>query len=151
MQDIPHPWSLFSFHLLLFVPYFETGQLKYENMTKIAILHESSEKGETAFRAIAGGHQSSGKTAGAALDALTAQLPKEQSSTLIIVQQQKPDRFFTEEQTRRLTQLMAKWRAARDRGGSLAPTEQTELEDLVEAEVEAAGKRAAAVADELRQ
>jgi hypothetical protein len=40
---------------------------------------------------------------------------------------------------------MAQWRAARDAGASLAPAEQAELEALVDAEVQAAGRRAAAL------
>jgi hypothetical protein len=41
--------------------------------------------------------------------------------------------------------LIAGWRAARDAGTSLAPAQQAELEALVDAEVLAAGKRAAAL------
>jgi hypothetical protein len=98
-----------------------------------------------AYRAIAGGRQSLARTAGAALDALTAQLPAEQAGTLVIVQSQQPDEFFTAEQQERLLGLMARWRAAREAGASLTPADQAELDTLVEAEVEAAGKRAAAL------
>jgi hypothetical protein len=114
-------------------------------MTKVAILPERSEQGEMAYRAIAGGRQSLARTAGAALDALTAQLPAEQAGTLVIVQSQQPDEFFTAEQQERLLGLMARWRAAREAGASLTPADQAELDTLVEAEVEAAGKRAAAL------
>jgi hypothetical protein len=114
-------------------------------MTRVAILPEPSERGEPAYRAIAGGRQSLARTAGAALDALTEQLPAEESGTLVIVQSQQPDEFFTAAQQERLHGLMARWRQARDAGGALAPAEQAELDSLVEAEVKAAGKRAAAL------
>ena len=54
------------------------------------------------------------------------------------------DEFFTADQRRRLEDLMARWRAARDAGLSLPADEQAELEALARAEVEAAGRRAAA-------
>ena len=114
-------------------------------MTKVAILQEPSEQGEMVYRAIAGGRQSLARTAGAALDALTAQLPAEEAGTLVIVQSQQPDEFFTVEQQERLRGLMARWRVARDAGASLTPAEQAELDALVDAEVQAAGKRAAAL------
>jgi hypothetical protein len=114
-------------------------------MTKVAILPEMSEQGETLYRAIASGHQSLAKTAGAALDALTAQLPADEAGTLVVVQSQQSDEFFTAQQQERLRGLMARWRAARDAGASLAPAEQAELEALVDTEVQAAGRRAAAL------
>jgi glutamate/tyrosine decarboxylase-like PLP-dependent enzyme len=114
-------------------------------MTKVAILPEVSEQGEKLYRAIASGHQSLAKTAGAALDALTAQLPADEAGTLVVVQSQQSDEFFTAQQQERLRGLMARWRAARDAGAALEPTEQAELEALVDAEVQAAGRRAAAL------
>ena len=112
-------------------------------MTKVAILPEVSERGEKVYRAVARGRQSLAKTAGAALDALTAQLPPEEAGTLIVVQSQQPDEFFTVQQQERLRELMARWRAARDAGASMTSAEQAELEALVDAEVHAAGRRAA--------
>jgi hypothetical protein len=53
-----------------------------------------------------------GRTAGEAVDALTAQLPAEELDTLIVVRGLRSDRFFSEVQ--RLEQPMASWRAARD-------------------------------------
>jgi hypothetical protein len=120
-------------------------------MTKVAILPERSEQGEVVYRAIASGRQSLAKTAGAALDALTAQLPAEEAGTLVIVQSQQPDQFFTAQQQERLRELMARWRAARDADVSLARAEQDELDALVDAELQAAGKRAAALSAALGQ
>ena len=118
-------------------------------MTKVAILPEQSEEGEMVYRAFARGHQSLARTAGAALDALTAQLPAGEVGTLVIVQSQQPDEFFTAEQQERLRWLMARWREAREAGASLTPAEQAELDALVDAEVHAAGKRAAALSTAL--
>jgi hypothetical protein len=44
-------------------------------MTKVSILPEPRDTGDITYRAIAGERQSVGKTAGEALDALTAMLP----------------------------------------------------------------------------
>ncbi len=120
-------------------------------MTKIAILPEASERGEIAYRAITGARQSLACTVGAALDALTAQLPEEDNSTLVIVQRQQPDRFFSRVQQQRLQELMNDWRKARDAGASLPQAEQTELNALVEAETLASGARAAALLKELSE
>ena len=118
-------------------------------MTKVSILPESAESGQVTYRAIAGRRQSVGKTAGEALDALNSSLPDEQSATLVVVQYQRPDPFFSAEQQARLTELMARWRAARDAGIRLPPAEQSELDDLAEAEVRSSGERTAALLREL--
>jgi hypothetical protein len=60
----------------------------------------------------------------------------------------RPDQYFTEEQQRRLVNLMARWRHARDSGASLS-ADQAELDLLVEEELRAAAKRATALLDEL--
>lgn len=120
-------------------------------MTKVAILPEPSKQGDVVYRAIAKGHQSVAKTAGAALDALTAQLSPEDTGTMIVIQNYKPDRFFTAQQQERLATLMARWRAARDTGNALPANEQAELEALVDAELAASGQRAAAVLAESRE
>jgi hypothetical protein len=119
-------------------------------VTKVAILAEPTQRGEIAYRAIAGDHQPQGRTAGEALDALTAQLPDSAKGTLVVVQNHQPDAFFTPAQQERLQELMARWRAARDAGASLPPQEQRDLEALTNAEVEAATRRAAALLLELQ-
>jgi|SRR5437667_6661465 len=120
-------------------------------MTKIAILPEPSVGGSTVYRAVAGARQAVAKTVGGALDALTAQLPPEESGTLVVVQNHRADQFFTAQQQQRLEELMARWRAARDSGNSLSPSEQAELKALVDAEVQASGKRAAAIVADLEK
>ena len=117
-------------------------------MTKVALLEEVRGIGPT-YRAMGGGYQSMGRTAGEALDALTPRLSDEGADTLIIVRNLRPDRFFTAEQQKRLEELMAKWRNARDASLSLSPEEQAELEGLVDAELHATAERAAAILQDL--
>ena len=118
-------------------------------MTKVAILPIPTEHGEPSYCAIAGVKHAQGKTAGEALDALTAQLSADETSTLVIVQSLRPDRFFTAAQQQRLAALMARWRTARDQGQTLPADEQAALEVLIEAELHAAAARATALADAL--
>lgn len=116
-------------------------------MTAVAILREESEtSGEVTYRAIAqaGGAQSIGRTAGEALDALTTQLGADESSTIVVVQQMRPDRFFTEAQTRRLRQLMDR---SHHPEAPLTDDERAERDALIEAELLASGQRAAELAD----
>ena len=115
-------------------------------MTTVSILPVPAEEGGTVYCALAGQRRGAGKTPGEALDAI---LDQDESATLVVVQRDRPDQFFTAEQQRRIGELMGRWRAARDVGSPLAPNEQEELEGLVEAELRAAGQRAAALANEL--
>lgn len=118
-------------------------------MTVITILPESTNDQPASFRAVSDGKQAVGSTAGQALDAITAELDTGEM-TFVIVQRMCPDVFFTEAQQQRLTELMAKWRAARDAGTHLPPAEQAELDDLIKAEVRAAGERAASFLRQMR-
>ena len=117
-------------------------------MTTVAILPEPTATGAVAYRAVAGRLQSVGKSAGEALDALTAQLPPEDKGTLVIVQHQHPDQFFTAAQRQRLQQLMAEWRTARDAGAALPASDAAELQALIDAELEATALRTAALLHE---
>jgi hypothetical protein len=117
-------------------------------MTMIAILPESAGP-TTTFRAVAGRVESTGRTPGEALDALTAQLDASETGTLVVVQQQRPDRYFSAAQQLRLAELMQRWRAARDTGGPWSAAEQAELDALIAAELQAATDRAAALARQL--
>ena len=90
-------------------------------MATVAILPVSDASGERLYRAVAGDKQSTSKTAGEALDALTAQLEGDEFSTLLIIQSFCPDWFFSTEQQHRLSDLMNLWRTARDEGQTLPP------------------------------
>jgi len=115
--------------------------LGFVAMTTITILPEKIDR----YRAVAGDKESTGRTAGEALDALTSQLADEENGTLVIIQNRKADQFFNASQQQRLTELM-EMRGA----GNLSNTEETELERLVEAELDGAGKRAEALSGELK-
>jgi hypothetical protein len=119
-------------------------------MTRVTIVAEDPASPNTKFRASARNRESVGATVGAAIDGLAAQLDAS-AGTLIIVQNLRPDEFFTAEQQERLEELMAKWREARDRGSVLSSTEQAELESLVKAELEGSSNRVDAIAQELRR
>jgi len=126
-------------------------RLSAKDMTTVAILPVSNASGERIYRAVAGDKQSTGKTAGEALDALTAQLEGDEFSTLLIIQSFRPDWFFSAQQQQRLSNLMNLWRTARDRGQILSPEQQAELDSLVEAELKAATARTAALVQQLSQ
>lgn len=114
-------------------------------MTTVAILPISDVNGEKSYRAIAGDKYSVGKTAGQALDALTAQLDEVAFSTLLVIQSFRPDPFFNAEQQERLSELMSLWRLAQNQGQELSPEQQSELDALVETELRAATARTAAL------
>lgn len=116
-------------------------------MMNVAIMPVITAHGSTSYHAIAGHKQSAGATAGAALDALTAQLSAEETGTLVIIQTFRPDHFFTATQQHRLAELMTKWHAAHANATTFAPDEQAELEALIASELDAATRRAAALAD----
>lgn len=118
-------------------------------MTKVAIVPVTTDQGSTSYHAIAGDKQSAGATAGAALDALTEQLSADETSTFVVVQNFRPDRFFSLAQQQRLDELLRNWRAARDGHAPLSAQEHAELESLVATELEAATRRAAILADNL--
>lgn len=110
-------------------------------MNTVAILPISDTNGEKLYRAVAGDKQSTGKTPGEALDALTAQLEGDEFSTLLIIQSFRPDWFFSAKQQQRLSELMNLWRIAWDQGQTITLQQQIELDSLVEAELKAATAR----------
>lgn len=114
-------------------------------MTTVAILPISDDSGRKLYRAIAGDKYSVGETAGQALDALIAHLSETEFNTLLLIQNFRPDPFFSAEQQKRLSELMSLWRLARDQGQELSPKQQAELDTLVEAELKAATARTAAL------
>ncbi len=118
-------------------------------MTTVAILPVPTSSGTVSYHALSGAKQSQGRTAGAALDALADQLDDDDKDRLVVVQHQKPDAFFDGAQQRRMAELMTLWRAARAAGTPLTPEEQAELDQLIEAEVEASSRRTAAILRDL--
>lgn len=109
-------------------------------MTTVLIL-PSFENGRR-YRAVAGEKESFGSTMGEALDALNEHLDRAEDETVVFVQDSRPDEFFNEDQQRRLSYLMNRWRTARDNGLEFSAAEQVELEKLIETELEGSAKRA---------
>jgi len=120
-------------------------------MTTITIVPEDTGNDGIIYRAKAGTLQSEGRSAGEALDALTEQLGEAEASTLVIIQRPQPDGLFTAAQQQRLADLMARWREARDQEKQLPPEEQSELEQLIEAELRGATRRAESALAELEK
>lgn len=68
---------------------------------------------------------------------------------MIMVENMTPDSFFSAEQQTRLEQLLNRWRNSREAGQRLHPEVQTELEDLMAAELRGTSQRAATLEQEL--
>ena len=118
-------------------------------MTRVAVYHESTDPGAMPFRAVSGKNQAMGRTAGEALDALAAQLPREDADTLVVVRNMGPDRFFGTAERGRLEELMASRREAVAGKSVMTAREEAELEGLVDAEIRAATERAKALFHDL--
>ena len=116
-------------------------------MTTVVVL-PSKTNGKT-FRAISGEKESFGETVGEALDAITEELELTGRNAVVYVQDFQPDEFFTEAQQKRLSELMEKWRDARDKSEFLPADEQAELEKLIETELEGSMRRTEKLANAL--
>jgi hypothetical protein len=114
-------------------------------MQTISIATIPTTGGDRVYRAAIGDRQSTGKTAGEALDALTVQMGGQEINGVFLLQSYEPDQFFTASQQERLTELMSIWRLARDSDIMLPAEQQLELDDLIEAELYATAERAKAV------
>jgi len=119
-------------------------------MTKVTISAENPGSPSTTFRAASRGRESVGPTPGAALDSLAQQLNPQESNTLVVGQNMSPDEFFTAAQQQRLHELLDRRRSALDAGREMAASEKTELEALIDAELDGASRRAAAMVRELQ-
>jgi hypothetical protein len=82
------------------------------------------------------------------LDTLEKQIPNEPNA-VIYIQDFQPDEFFTAEQQARLSELMPKWRDARDNNLQFSAEERSELEKLIDEELEGSANRAAKIAGKL--
>ncbi len=114
-------------------------------MQTISIETIANQNGDLVFRAAMGDRQSTGKTAGAALDALTVQIGSQEINGFLLLQNHQPDQFFTSQQQQRLTELMSTWRTAQNSGNLLPSEQQSELDDLIEAELYATAERAKSI------
>ena len=107
-------------------------------MTPVSILQETNEANIMRFRATAGKHQTVGRTAGEALDALLSKEGGNIDSSAILIQRFAPDSYFTQAQHERRQELLA-------RRASLTAEENEELDALIDAELEATVKRTEAL------
>jgi hypothetical protein len=101
-------------------------------MKTITVLPE-----EKNFRAVAGKKESVGRTIGEAIDGLNAQLSEDESGTLLIIQKRHADKFFGKREQKLLAELMSK-----RENKTLSAEEKSQLEELVEAELDGARRRA---------
>ena len=115
-----------------------------------AITIVPSQASRKVFDATYGNHKAQGRTAGEALDALTAMLGEDTGTTIVVLQSQKPDIYFTADQQTRLKTLMARFHEEQAGRDKLSVAEHTELKQLIEAELEAAEKRSQALLDALK-
>lgn len=113
-------------------------------MTTITVFPPERADAGAGYRAVAGERQATGGSVGEAIDALAPQLPAD-GTTVVVIRARTGDELFGDAERARLADLMAKWRTARDGGGSLPADEQTELDALVWAELRAATARADAI------
>jgi hypothetical protein len=68
----------------------------------VTILPVSDTEGKLSFQAVSGNKSSLGKTPGEGLDAISVHLSDEEDGTLVVVQNFRPDRFFSVSEQRRL-------------------------------------------------
>jgi hypothetical protein len=61
-----------------------------------------------------------------------------------------PDEFFTAQQQQRLCELLARRRSALDAGHQMDAADETELQNLIDAELDGATRRAASMIQELQ-
>ena len=118
-------------------------------MTAVAIIKEGTAANAPAlYRAVAqpGNTQATGRTAGEALDALTARLGASGESSLFVLQPAQPDVYFNAAQISRLRELTQK---AQAHSVSLTPDEDAERHALIRAELLASAHRIGALADAL--
>lgn len=99
-------------------------------MASVSIYSETTPSSVKRYRARAGSRQSVGSTMGQALDALTADWGDDIKETAILIQRFEPDEFFTASQQQRKQELLS-------RRANLSSEERTELEDLLDAELDA--------------
>jgi hypothetical protein len=120
-------------------------------MQSVAIFPVVDPEGMPGYRAIARGGQSEGRTVGEALDALGERLAPNNGGTIVFIQPFQPDALFTARQRERLGELMARWRALREQNQVLSAEEQTELQSLIDAELQAATARTQQIFEGLGQ
>lgn len=123
-------------------------------ITTIEIIREENAAQQTVYRALSGDQQVTSTTPGQALDTLERMLALQGQAgaegLVVIVQRFRPDVFFSAAQQQRLQTLMERFHAATAAGAALAADEQRELEQLVDAEWQAAIARGSEILKQTR-
>ncbi len=108
--------------------------------------HRAEDRG---FYAITRGHNTTGPSAGDALNALLADLAPGEIPERIVIGRIGDDEFYDAVRVERLEQLTERLAEERRGGLSLTGSERAELERLVEEEEEAVVRRSEAIAADL--
>lgn len=103
-------------------------------MPTVTICTDTQTPDHAKFIARSGNRRAVGRTMGEALDALLSQWKERTEMLPVIIQHFGPDRFFTQAQYDRMQELRA-------RISHLSAEEQSELEALLDAEIEATMSR----------
>jgi hypothetical protein len=118
-------------------------------MTQVTLIHDAADPETMPYRAVAGKIQAMGRTAGEAIDALTARMEPENAQTLVIVRNLSGDRYFTDEQRQRMERLISQHKRSLEGHAAWTRDDEAELIRLVDAELKAATERAEALCREL--
>jgi hypothetical protein len=108
-------------------------------VTAVTICKVSGKRGKAAFRAKAGEKESTGATLGEALDALTASFGEEINEAAVLIHTLQPDEYFRADQQRRMKELFT-------RPEYLSAPERSELESLIDTELDATVARTSSIA-----
>ena len=109
-------------------------------MPTLSVLVDSNGSAAPLYRACARGREAVGGTIGQAIDGLPKEVAEGEGLLMVLVQSFRPDKYFTAEQQKRLTELMDKSRSITD---ALSSEEEAELKALIDAELRGATERSA--------
>jgi hypothetical protein len=106
-------------------------------MKTISIKTVTTTDGKRLYQVSLGTQSSTGKTAGEALDDLTAKMENQEINGFLFLQVNEPDQFFTAPQQEKSAELKSLWQVARDQGNTLPIEQQAKLDDLMVLEMDA--------------
>jgi hypothetical protein len=112
-------------------------------MPTIAVYPSHGSQTDDPYEAVTGPVRVSGATVGQAIDRAREKLADAGETTLILIQNERPDDLFPDAKICRLKELMTRWRSARDVGSPFPETDQTELAALIREEQAAVVERSA--------
>jgi hypothetical protein len=119
-------------------------------MKTISIKTVTTTDGKRLYQVSLGTQSSTGKTAGEALDDLTAKMENQEINGFLFLQVNEPDQFFTAPQQEKSAELKSLWQVARDQGNTLPIEQQAELDDLMVLEMDAVIDRSKEMMNQLQ-